>query len=136
MESWRLVWREGIAPNLPLLGLLLAARALAENSVEIVQGATTSPPPLLALVDQPAQAADLISFCNWKGWLLQTIGEIEEAFSQVCYDCDYQIGEPAACRWFLNWWDDSDRTVLRVEMDYEIKREIERRIRPAGEIPQ
>ena len=27
----------------------------------------------------------------------------------MCYEVDQSMGEPAGCRWLLNWWDETPR---------------------------
>ena len=46
MESWRKVWREGLAPLLSDNSLRALRRALVEDDPRLIQGATTTPPPL------------------------------------------------------------------------------------------
>jgi hypothetical protein len=38
-----------------------------------------------------------------------TVSEVEEQFADACFAADRALGEPAACRHFLNWFDDADR---------------------------
>ena len=46
MENWRKVWREGVAPLLSAAGLEALRRALVTDDGRLLQGATTTPPPL------------------------------------------------------------------------------------------
>ena len=52
---------------------------------------------------------------------LETVGEVEEFFARICFEADQRLGEPAACRWFLNWFDDTPRAEMRREMLAEIE---------------
>ena len=113
MESWRLVWREGFVPVLSTAGLESLRDALRGDDPRLTQGSTTTPPPLMCVQDWPVEAACALGFCGWQGDELETVGEVEEFFARVCFEADQRLGEPAACRWFLNWFDDTPRDEMR-----------------------
>src|SRR5262245_23273332 len=125
MESWRTVWRAGFAPVLTLNGLEALRDALTDDDVRLVQGSTTTPPPLMCVQDWPVEAACALGYCGWQGDQLQTVGEVEEYFAQCCFEADQRLGESAACRWFLNWFDDTPRDEMRRELLAEVERAIE-----------
>jgi hypothetical protein len=120
MESWRKVWREGFAPVLSTTGLLALRRALIKDDKRLIQGHTTSPPPLMCVQDWPVEAACALGFCGWQGEGLETVGEVEEFFARSCFEVDQILGEPADCRHFLNYWDDTPRGEARAELIFEI----------------
>lgn len=122
MESWRQVWRDGFVPVLSTAGLEKLAIALATDDARLTQGSTTTPPPLLCVQDWPVEAACALGFCGWQGDGLSKVGEVEEFFAMACFQADQRLGEPAACRWFLNWFDDTPRHVMRAELLAEVKR--------------
>lgn len=109
METWKKVWREGFAPLLPTAGLEALAEALRKDDCTLRQGCTTVPPPLMAVQDWPCEGGCLLSFVGWKGDGRSTVGEVEEFFAEACRRADERLGEPAACRWLINWWDDTAR---------------------------
>lgn len=113
MKSWRKVWREGLVPQLSTAGLRALADALAKDDPRIIRGATTSPPPISSVMDWPVEGTCVIGFCGWQGEGLETVGELEEFFARVCRDVDQWLGEPAACRYFLNWFDETPRDEMR-----------------------
>lgn len=127
MESWRLVFRDGFAPVLPTEGLEALAEALRTDDMKLIQGATTSPPPLMSVSDWPVEASCPVGYCGWKGLGLATVGEVEEFFRRCCAEADQRLGEPAACRFFLNAWDDSSRGEFFAEMLQEVELELSRR---------
>lgn len=127
MESWRKVWREGVAPLLSEEGLVALAKALTEDDKRLLQGATTSPPPLTCVQDWPVEAACPIGYTGWQGDGLTTVGEVEEYFARMCFEIDQRIGEPAGCRWFINWADETHREEMRRHLLYEVQRELARR---------
>lgn len=131
MESWKLVWRKGFSKVLTADSLTALAEALRTDDKRLVQGSTTTPPPLLCVHDWPVEATDAIGFCGWQGEGLTTVGEVEEFFARACYACDAQLGEPAACRWFLEWYDDTPRHEMRAELLAEVERELFARAKAA-----
>jgi hypothetical protein len=138
MESWRTVWREGFAPVLTLKGLEALRDALTHDDPRLVQGSTTTPPPLMCVQDWPVEAACALGYCGWQGEMLESVGDVEEYFARCCFEADQRLGEAAACRWFLNWFDDTPRDEMRKELLGEVERAIEERaetvtpVRPEG----
>src|SRR5262245_62695694 len=128
MESWRKVWRDGFAPMLSTAGLGALRDALRADDGRLLQGSTTSPPPLMCVQDWPVEAACALGFCGWQGEGLETVGEVEEFFARACFEADQRLGEPAACRWFLNWFDDTPRDEMRRELLLEVNRTLGERI--------
>src|SRR5205807_5064188 len=112
-ETWQMVWRMGIAPNLSTAGLESLRRALESDDRTLMQGTATIPPPLEALKDHAVEGACAVGYCGWHGDGLQSVGALEEFFARVCFEADQRLGEPAACRWFLNWFDDTPRPEMR-----------------------
>ena len=127
MESWRTVWRDGFAPVLSTRGLEALRDALTDDDPRLTQGSTTTPPPLMCVQDWPVEAACALGFCGWQGDRLDTVGEVEEFFARCCFEADQRLGEAAACRWFLNWFDDMPRDEMRAELLAEIEWALEER---------
>lgn len=125
MESWREVWRV-TAPMLPEAGLLALRDALAADSPALIQGATTSPPPLACVSDWPIEGACLIGFCFWKANGAD-VGEVEEYFARTCYEIDQALGEPSGCRYLLNAYDEWPRAEMIANLLPEVERELARR---------
>ncbi len=128
MESWRNTWRKGVAPLLSTESLEALRQALANDDPHLLQGATTTPPPLQCVQDWPVEAACALGYCGWKGDGLETVAEVEEFFARMCFEIDQQMGEPAACRWFLNWFDDTPREEMRRELLVEVQRSLAQRL--------
>jgi hypothetical protein len=128
MESWRLVWREGFAPVLSIRALEALWQALRSDDIALIQGSTTTPPPLMCVADWPVEAADAIGLSGWLGEGLETVGEVEEYFARSCFEADQRLGEPAGCRWFLNWFDDTPREQMREQLLPEVERSISQRL--------
>src|SRR5262245_26042690 len=140
IESWRMVWREGFAPVLSTTGLLALRDALQSDDPRLSQGSTTTPPPLMCVQDWPVEAACALGFCGWQGEELETVGQVEEFFARACFEADQRLGEPAACRWFLNWFDDTPRGEMRNELLVEVERALAERVpleaaTPSPEVP-
>jgi hypothetical protein len=49
VESWRRVFREGLEPVVSTPGLLALRQALLTDDPRLIQGATTTPPPLMCV---------------------------------------------------------------------------------------
>lgn len=113
MESWRKVFRDGFLPLLTRKHLLVLQEALLSDDSRLIQGATTEPPPLQCVQDWPVQAACLLGFCAWQGNDLTTVAEVEEQFARWCFEIDSRVGEPAGCRWLLNFFDETPRQEVR-----------------------
>lgn len=126
-DAWLNTWRNGAAPCLSTKGLEALRRALVEDDPRLLQGATTSPPPLTSVQDWPVEGACAISYCGWQGDGLETVAEVEEFFSRMCAAIGVTLGELSACRWFLNWFDNTDRIEMRALLLPEVERELQRR---------
>jgi hypothetical protein len=127
MESWRKVWREGLVPLVSTAGLEALRRGLVDDDARLVQGTTTTPPPLASVQDWPVEAACVLGYCGWQGEGLETVAEVEEFFARMCFEIDQRLGEPAGCRWFLNWFDETPRQDMRRELLAEVNRALAQR---------
>ena len=127
MESWRKVWRDGLAPLISTAGLEALATALCNDDARLLQGATTTPPPLQCVQDWPVEGACALGYCGWVGDGLETVAEVEEYFARLCFEVDQRLGEPAACRWFLNWFDETPREEMRRLLLAEVNRSLAQR---------
>jgi hypothetical protein len=127
MEGWQKVWREGVTPLLSTAALEALRQALMHDDARLLQGATTSPPPLQCVQDWPVEAACALGFCGWQGEKLETVAEVEEYFARMCFEIDQRLGEPAACRWFLNWFDETPREQMREQLLTEVNRSLAQR---------
>jgi hypothetical protein len=128
MESWKRCWREGFAPLLSTEHLEVLRLALVNDDSRLLQGVTTQPPPLQCVQDWPVEGACPIAWCGWQGDGLRTVAEVEEFFAKCCFAADKRLGEPAACRWFLNWFDETPREQMRAELLVEVERALAERL--------
>ncbi len=127
METWRRVWREGVEPLLSDSAIKALQEAVLTDDIRLVQGCTTTPPPLQEVQDWPVEAACALGYAGWQGEGLTTVGEVEEFFARMCYEIDQRIGEPAGCRHWLNWFDDTPRGFMRSELLGELTLALESR---------
>lgn len=109
MESWRHTFRDGFAPQLSTAGLEALKAALENDDQSLIQTGTTQPPPVVSFKDASVEGACAVAYCFWKGDGLTTVGQVEEAFANACYQADCALGEPTGCRRFLNRFDDEPR---------------------------
>jgi hypothetical protein len=127
MESWRQVWRSGLAPQISTTGLQVLRRALIDDDARLLQGSTVTPPPLQCAQELPVEQACALAYCGWQGEGLETVADVEEYFARACFEADKILGEPAACRWFLNWFDDAPREEMRFLLLSEVERSLTER---------
>jgi hypothetical protein len=145
LKVWQKTFRKGILPALYELaggrvGYAKALRAveyylLGDHDETMCQGNTTR-----ALGDghsvsdfpgrggSPCDSACFVGYLVWKGGVVKpkrdraTINEVEEAFAQMCFLTDKYMGEPAACRWFLNWFDETPWSSVQQPLLREVMR--------------
>jgi hypothetical protein len=122
MESWRKVWRVGLAPNLSVAGLEALHAALMDNDDRLLQGASTSPPALDVLADADVEAACALCYAAWRGDGHNCIGDVAREFARVCQAADAALGEPAGVRVFLDWYDLTPRSEVRRLLREEVAR--------------
>lgn len=127
MESWRKVWREGVAPSLSTPELEVLQQALVADDKRLLQGATTSPPPMMAVQNWPVEAACAIGFCGWQAEDLDTVAEVEEYFAKKCWEIDQRLGQHAGCKWFLYWFDETPREEMRPALLEEVGQSLKAR---------
>lgn len=121
LEDWQQVWRDGFTPIISTNGLKALRDALQSDDPRLTQGSTTTPPPLACVQDWPVEAACALGYCGWQGDELLQVGLVEEYFARLCFEADRRLGEPAACRWFLNWFDETPRDEMRRELLAEVE---------------
>jgi hypothetical protein len=120
MEKWRRVWRNGLAPQLSVNGLRALQMAIVMDDARLLQGVVTAPPALDALRECAVHGTCAISFCGWQGEGLRSVGQVEEFFHRVCDAAEGAFHESAACRYFLNWYDETPRNHMRRELLAEV----------------
>jgi hypothetical protein len=127
LEDWRHCWRAGFAPQISDAGLQALRRALTEDDPNLIQGGTTTPPPLQCVLDWPAEAACPVGYAGWQGDGLATVGEVENYFGALCLEAGRRLGDAAGSRHLLNFVDETPRQEMRRELLAEVERELSRR---------
>jgi hypothetical protein len=94
----------------------------------LIQGSASIPPPLECLVDWAIEKADLLGWVGWRSRGLKTVGEVDEFTWQTCLAIDSRLGEPGACKYFLHWFDRTERAEVWRELLGEIDRELAQRL--------
>lgn len=123
-------------PTLSTANLEALRDALRGDDVRLTQGSTTTPPPLMAVQDWPCEAGCLLAFmgvtesggfaCSAEDYAAfrlgaphrsnpdaATVKQAEEFFARKCWEADQRLGEPAACKHLLNWYDATPREEMR-----------------------
>jgi hypothetical protein len=116
-----------VEPLVSVEGLVALRQALVTDDGRLLQGATTTPPPLACVQDWPVEGACALGYCGWVGDGLETVAEVEEFFARMCFEIDQRLGEPAGCRWFLNWFDETPRDEMRELLLAEVERALKLR---------
>jgi hypothetical protein len=119
-EKWRRVWREGLAPQLSLAELFALWSALIRDDPRLLQGVVSSPPPLEPMADCRVVGCCAVGYGGWRSRRLHTVAQVEANFHRTCDAADAVFHEPAACRFFLNWYDETPRPVMRRELLAEV----------------
>lgn len=135
MEKWREVFRNGFAPVLPTTALTALAEALRTDDVRLVQGSTTVPPPLMVVQDWECEAGCALGYCGAVvsgGFGVATVEQAEIKFAEWCYEADQLLGEPAACRHFLQFFDDTPRPDMLRDLLPEVERALAEREKAAA----
>ncbi len=130
MYRWQRVWREGLAPLLSETGLEKLRQGLVRDDVDLVQGRTMTPPPLAGLEDAEVEAACALCYAAWHGDGCKTVGALEQFFQETCEAADEALGEPAACRHFLDWFDATPRPAMRRQLLSEVELALRQRLHP------
>jgi hypothetical protein len=118
--AWQRTFRLGFAPQMSVRALTALRRALESDDARLITSATTVPPPLQCVQESPVEAACPIALSGWLGHNLTTVGEVETYFARLCHAADERLGEPAACRYVLNWIDDTPRQTMRQALLTEV----------------
>lgn len=138
LESWRTALRDGFIPNMSTVHLLELRDMLRRNDPRLTQGSTCTPPPLMCVADWPVEACCLVALggvAEHGGFGHAKVGEAEEAFAELCYQADVRLGDPAACRYLLNWFDDTPRDEMIRELLPEIERALREREAASATVP-
>lgn len=132
IEAWRKVWRDGILPAVMErvgrfrrdVGLLALANALRTDDSRLLQGATTSPPPLAAVADWMCEGCDPVVLMHTaaNGGKIEAtmVGLAEKVFAITMARADELLGGDRLSAAFSNWWDDTPRHVARGALLAEI----------------
>jgi hypothetical protein len=114
MEAWRRVWRVGLVPQLSTAGLEGLRTALGRDDPRMITGATTQPPPLRCVEQEPLEAACPLCWALLEGKppTACSVGLMEECFARTCIRAGELCGDPGAVRWFLNQIDEWSRPDL------------------------
>jgi hypothetical protein len=76
----------------------------------------------------PVEGCCAVGFCAWQGEGIDSVGGVEEFFANACFEADQRLGDPAACRWFLNWFDDTPRDQMRQLLLKEVEHTLRQRL--------
>lgn len=124
MESWRKVWREGIAPQLSTKALEELRYGLEKDSDFLLQGACSKPPMLECNYDKECEGGCAMVYGAWMAGEVKTVGQADEYFHNIVASQLMSDGCDNCVRDFLNWFDDTPRDEMRREMIREVDNEL------------
>jgi hypothetical protein len=114
MESWRIAFRDGLAPLLTLKGLIVLAAALETDDVRLDQGCTTIPQAGDEWFENwPVQQCCALALAIMEGEGLETVAQVQERFGHICEQAGRRLGDPGAVGTFIRWHDDTPRADMR-----------------------
>lgn len=127
--DWQVAWREGFLPGISTQALEALRDALERDDQRLMQGGTCYPSPMAWNAKSwPVGAACAVGYCGWhNGEGIGSVEEVEEFFARLCYDADQRLGEPAGCRYFLNWFDEKPRDFVFTHLLAEVLQNLEDR---------
>lgn len=142
MENWRKVFRDGLAPLLSVEHLEALKEALESDDPALLQGSTMMPPFYRSewLVEGACLLAYPYAAVNG-GFLhdddpselnieAAQAGDVEAFFAQTCSGIDQRLAdaeEPTPHQLLLEWFDETPRDEMRINLLPEIERELTRR---------
>jgi hypothetical protein len=137
VEHWLKVWRDGFQPQATGAALLLLRLRLQKQEIDpledlgnqdcrLLRGTTTYPPALGGMLDWPCDAGCAVTTLALTEDRA-TVEQANNAFGRMCLEADRRLGEEAACRWFLNFYDQAPWPVVRAGLLAELDQEIDRR---------
>ncbi len=136
LEVWQIVWRKGLAPNLPTKGLEALREALINDSRELIQKdtlVTTSEIPGTGYPNERMVACCGLAYPFWKGGVDKRPLAIRRYFDDIAVKCNNVFEEntnwkfPNATDNFISWFDNTDRDEMRKKLLPEVELELERR---------
>lgn len=126
--SWETHWKRcfthGFAPQWSNEQLQQLLGALETDDTRLIQGRTCD--WRLELGDPRAIGCCGVSFVGLSGGL-SFIDDLQSYFSRTCNAADEALGQKARCRFFLNWFDSTPRSRMRVELAAVIREVLEER---------
>lgn len=123
LELWRVVFQDGIAPQLSDAELLALRRGLRLRDPKICQGHTTQPSSRDDWLDNsPVSAACAIGYAAWKGGGLVTVSQVQARFQKIVGGCDEVYGKADyTIQAFCKFFDYENRDLVMRELLVEVE---------------
>ena len=109
-------WQEGIQPSISSTALRSLLEALERDDERLLQGASTSPPPLYPCDSWPCEASCPVCWLLWEGSQEMSVKEVCEFLGNIASHCEDALQEVGAIRHFMNWWDENPRELVRAKL--------------------
>ena len=119
-RCWRTAWREGLAPLISEHALAALRLALEIDDARLLQGC------IVQTMNDHVSGGCLIGLCGLTDHPDWSAGELEEYFRSLVLLAEERIG-CGQMDWFLRWFDNIPRDVMRADLLPEVIREQARR---------
>lgn len=128
MESWKTVWRNGIAPQLTDADLISLGRALAENDFRLTQGTIADPCVNGGDDSLRCARACALAYCAMVGLPGASVGYVTDRFEAIVEESLRLTGNAQATEVFLRWFDGWPRDKVFRDLLSEVACELFRRL--------
>ena len=126
-EMWRRVWRDGLGPQLSDSYLEELRLGLIRDDDRLLQGYTAQPEPFAVFAREKIEGCCALGFGAWQTGMFERVGDLGRFFERLCCGADEAVGEMAAARLFLDWYDQTPRPLMRHELLAEVNRLLNQR---------
>jgi hypothetical protein len=79
---------------------------------------------MMGTIGEKVCAACAIGLMAWRGEGLRTVGQVHDAYVRICHRVDQLMHDPDASQYFVAWYDNQPRDVVRGELLREVEREL------------
>lgn len=125
-NSWQWAW-QALAAQQTDAELTSLAEALERNDSRLLQGATCEPAPMEWYFGDEVERACGVCWGLWQVRKCYRVGELDNAFRATLFAADQLLAEPAATRFFVNWFDETPRSIVFPALALEVRAELARR---------
>ncbi len=123
LPDWKRAWR-AFARHISPRGLQALRDAIQHDDSRLIVKHTIEPLPFMSQLDWPVECACPIAYTAVEvrgGFGKAIVSQVEQDFTDLCYQADLELGGPSECRHLLNWVDEIDRSVMLAQLLPEVE---------------